>query len=99
MNRYSENEISVACAIQNMWLAARAQGLGLGWVSLFDPLALAQLLAMPSGARPVAILCLGHVEEFYPQPMLEMHGWTQRQQWQEFVFENSWDNYAEEQPC
>jgi 5,6-dimethylbenzimidazole synthase len=90
---------SVACAIQNMWLAARAEGLGLGWVSLFDPLALAQLLAMPSGARPVAILCLGHVEEFYPQPMLEMHGWTQRQQWQEFVFENSWDNYAEEQPC
>ena len=43
---------SVACAIQNMWLAARAEGIGLGWVSLFDPVELAQLLAIPAGARP-----------------------------------------------
>ncbi|HEX2797694.1 MAG TPA: 5,6-dimethylbenzimidazole synthase, partial [Immundisolibacter sp.] len=47
---------SVACAIQNLWLAARAENLGLGWVSLFDPTALAALLHLPSGARPVAIL-------------------------------------------
>ncbi|XLM21740.1 5,6-dimethylbenzimidazole synthase, partial [Chromobacterium piscinae] len=53
---------SVACAIQNMWLAARAEGLGLGWVSIFDPAKLAALLSIPDGARPVAILCIGHVE-------------------------------------
>ena len=57
---------SLACAIQNLWLAARAEGLGMGWVSLFDPLALAELLGMPAGAKPVAVLCLGPVTEFYP---------------------------------
>src|SRR5690606_24339590 len=67
---------SLSCAIQNMWLAARAEGLGMGWVSLFDPLALAQLLNMPAGARPVAVLCLGPVDAFYARPMLEELGWT-----------------------
>jgi 5,6-dimethylbenzimidazole synthase len=67
---------SVACAIQNMWLAARAEGVGMGWVSLFDPEALRQLLRMPAGAKPVAVLCLGRVPEFYPRPMLEMVQWT-----------------------
>ena len=69
---------TVACAIQNMWLAARAEGIGLGWVSIFDPLELARLLGMPAGARPVAILCIGHVEAFYPRPMLEMEQWAER---------------------
>ena len=81
---------SAACAIQNLWLAARAEGLGLGWVSLFDPVALARLLCMPHGAKPVAILCLGHVEEFYPRPMLEQEGWKQGRPWHEFLFENAW---------
>jgi 5,6-dimethylbenzimidazole synthase len=67
---------SVACAIQNMWLAARAEGIGMGWVSLFDPEVLRTLLRMPEGSRPVAVLCLGHVPEFYPRPMLEMNEWT-----------------------
>jgi 5,6-dimethylbenzimidazole synthase len=67
---------SVACAIQNLWLAARAEGVGMGWVSLFDPDALRILLRMPGGSRPVAVLCLGRVPEFYPRPMLEMTGWT-----------------------
>ena len=83
---------SVACAIQNLWLAARAEGLGLGWVSLFDPDALARLLAMPVGAKPVAILCLGHVDAFYPAPMLELEGWTHARPLQEMVFDNSWGN-------
>ena len=81
---------SVACAIQNLWLAARAEGLGLGWVSMFDPAALAKLLHMPDGAKPVAILCLGHVEAFYPRPMLEQEGWKQGRPLQEFVFHNRW---------
>lgn len=83
---------SVACAIQNLWLAARAEGLGLGWVSLFDPDALARLLALPVGAKPVAILCLGHVDAFYPAPMLELEGWTRARPLQEMVFENRWGN-------
>ncbi|MDO9364987.1 MAG: 5,6-dimethylbenzimidazole synthase, partial [Methylotenera sp.] len=61
---------SVSCAIQNMWLAARAEGLGMGWVSIFDPVALGQLLNMPSDAKPIAVLCLGHVNSFYKEPML-----------------------------
>lgn len=82
---------SLACAIQNMWLAARAEGLGLGWVSLFDPAALAQLLAMPAGSQPLAILCLGAVESFYPRPMLEQEGWTRGGAVEQMVFENTWD--------
>lgn len=81
---------SVACAIQNLWLAARAEGLGMGWVSLFDPEALAELLAMPTGARPIAVLCLGPVEQFYTRPMLELEGWASRQPLHELVAENRW---------
>ena len=81
---------SVACAIQNMWLAARAEGLGLGWVSLFDVDAVHRLLGMPEGARPVAILCLGHVDAFYSEPMLETDRWASRLPLAECVFENVW---------
>lgn len=83
---------SVACAIQNLWLAARAEGLGMGWVSLFDPDELAALLAMPTGSKPVAILCLGHVAEFYPAPMLVQEGWTEEQSLQDLLFHNTWGN-------
>jgi len=69
---------SVACAIQNLWLVARAEGVGMGWVSLFDPEQLAQLLGLPSGSRPIAVLCLGRVPEFYPKPMLEETHWARR---------------------
>lgn len=82
---------SIACAIQNMWLAARAEGIGMGWVSLFDPQQLRQLLDMPDDAQPVAILCLGHVAGFYPKPMLEMEGWDTRKVLQEMLFENYWN--------
>lgn len=81
---------SVACAIQNMWLAARAEGIGMGWVSLFDPLALSQLLRIPADAKPLAILCLGKVEAFYPRPMLELEGWAKRQSLHDLVSENTW---------
>ncbi len=82
---------SLACAIQNLWLTARAEGLGMGWVSLFDPDALAALLGMPDGAKPVAILCLGPVQEFYPAPMLALEGWTTPRPLHELVFENAWE--------
>lgn len=81
---------SLACAIQNLWLAARAEGLGMGWVSFFDPARLAELLEIPAGAKPVAILCLGHVDAFYPRPMLELAGWERRRALEDLVFENRW---------
>ncbi|TSA52381.1 MAG: 5,6-dimethylbenzimidazole synthase [Nitrosomonadaceae bacterium] len=81
---------SVACAIQNLWLAARAEGIGMGWVSLFDPDQLRLALNMPADAKPVALLCLGHVEAFYQKPMLELEGWAARQKLQDVVYENTW---------
>lgn len=81
---------SVACAIQNLWLAARAEGLGMGWVSLFDPLKLAALLGIPSGGKPVAIICLGPVPEFYAAPMLQLEGWRTPQPLSEMLSENGW---------
>lgn len=81
---------SASCAIQNLWLAARAEGLGMGWVSLFEPLDLARALALPEGATPIAVLCLGPVPGFYPAPMLAQQGWAQREDLAALVFENCW---------
>jgi 5,6-dimethylbenzimidazole synthase len=85
---------SLSCAIQNIWLTARAEGIGMGWVSLFEPEALKTALAMPKDSHPVAILCLGHVDAFYDKPMLEQQGWAKRQNLNDLLFENSWNT-----PC
>lgn len=82
---------SVSCAIQNLWLAARSEGLGMGWVSLFDPQCLAGLLSMPADAEPVAIICLGPVPDFPDRPALELDGWALARPLAEFVAENSWE--------
>ncbi|MEQ9724831.1 5,6-dimethylbenzimidazole synthase [Pseudomonas sp. WHRI 8822A] len=84
---------SLSCAIQNLWLAARAEGLGMGWVSLFDPVALAELLGMPPGSKPVAVLCLGPVQAFYPAPMLVQEGWAQVRPLSELLFQDRWENH------
>ncbi|XXF10612.1 5,6-dimethylbenzimidazole synthase [Pseudomonas sp. D1-3] len=84
---------SLSCAIQNLWLAARAEGLGMGWVSLFDPVALAELLGMPPGSKPVAVLCLGPVQAFYPAPMLAQEGWAQVRPLHELLFQDRWDHH------
>jgi 5,6-dimethylbenzimidazole synthase len=81
---------SAACAIQNLWLAARAEGLGMGWVSMFCSQALAQLMQMPEGSQPIAILCLGPVESFYDQPMLQAEKWAHRAELVDMVFEDTW---------
>lgn len=85
---------SVSCAIQNLWLAARAEGLGMGWVSIFDPRRLERLLDMPEGAEAVAILCLGPVPEFPDRPQLELDSWTVGRPLSEFVSENRWPSPA-----
>ena len=65
----------------------------MGWVSLFEPESLKQLLNMPSDSHPIAILCLGHVDSFYEKPMLS-ENWTSAQTIEHFIYENQW-----EQPC
>jgi 5,6-dimethylbenzimidazole synthase len=69
---------SAVCAVQNLWLAARAEGIGVGWVSILDPEALKTLLGIPPHMVLVAYLCLGYVEGFQPRPELERLGWEQR---------------------
>lgn len=81
---------SAACAIQNLWLAARAEGLGMGWVSLFDPAEVARLLGLPPGAEPIALLCLGPVHAFYDEPMLQRERWARRQALPALVFDDRW---------
>lgn len=81
---------SAACAIQNMWLLARAEGIGLGWVSFFDPEAVARLIEMPEGARPLAILCIGPAVEFPPQPLLQTAGWGKRLPLDQVLYEERW---------
>lgn len=86
---------SAACAIQNLWLAARAEGLGMGWVSMFDPAPVAQLLGMPAGAEPIALLCIGPVPAFYDEPMLQQERWAQRCPLDELLFEDRWGQALE----
>ncbi len=81
---------SVSCAIQNMWLAARAENLGMGWVSFFEPQDVADLLACPKGAKPIALLCLGPVKIFYDKPMLESEGWREREEIETVLAENQY---------
>ncbi len=69
---------STVCAVQNFWLAARAEGIGVGWVSIIDAQALKGLLNIPDHVVPVAYLCVGHVSEFAPRPDLELNGWGSR---------------------
>lgn len=83
---------SVSCAIQNIWLAARAEGIGMGWVSMFDPIKLSELLNIPSGAKPIAILCLGYVNTFYKAPMLVEEGWKTEKPLADMLMENSWQD-------
>jgi len=85
---------SMACAIQNLWLAARAEGLGMGWVSLFEPQALAELLGMPPGSKPLAVLCLGPVTAFYDAPMLVQQGWAEPRPLSELLFQDQWGTHA-----
>jgi len=84
---------SCACAIQNMWLAARAENLGLGWVSFFNPKTVSTLLKCPDTANPLAILCLGPVEEFPPAPLMTLAGWREGKSLDTILYT---DHYGEE---
>lgn len=82
---------SVCCAIQNLWLAARTEGLGLGWVSILSNEILKQILELPEHVVPVAYLCLGYVDEFSSKPDLEKAGWLPRLNLEDVVFFEKWE--------
>ncbi len=84
---------SAACAVQNLWLAARAESVGVGWVSILDLEALKSLLGIPAGHTVIAYLCLGFVSEFRPRPDLEEHGWERRQPLASLVHFDSWGRH------
>ena len=82
---------SVCCAIQNLWLAARTEGIGLGWVSILSNEILKKQLQLPEHILPVAYLCLGHVNEFAKKPDLETAGWLDRLELKDVVFYEKWE--------
>jgi 5,6-dimethylbenzimidazole synthase len=81
---------STCLAIENLWLAARAEGVGVGWVSILDPKAAEQLLRLPAGVQLVAYLCVGYPVEWRRRPMLEEVGWKHRERLAELVFKEEW---------
>ncbi len=87
----SETDVySTCCAVQNFWLAARAEGIGVGWVSIVQPDELKRLLEIPAHVIAVAYLCVGYVSDFSDTPDLERAGWRQRLALPELVFAESW---------
>jgi nicotinate-nucleotide--dimethylbenzimidazole phosphoribosyltransferase len=85
---------SCACAIENIWLTARGHGLGLGWVTLFDPAELADLLGLPDGVVTLGWLCLGWPDERPPDPGLERQGWSRRLPLADVVAADRWPGAA-----
>ena len=83
---------SVCCAIQNLWLSARTEGIGLGWVSILSNDTLKEALDIPEHVIPVAYLCLGHVEDFAKKPDLQTAGWLPRLELKDVVFFEKWDD-------
>ena len=86
---------STVCAVQNLWLAARAEGLGVGWVSILHPERLRELLGIPERVVPVAYLCLGYVSHFNARPELETSGWRARLPLEELIHFDRWGNGGE----
>ena len=82
---------STVCAIQNLWLAARVEGVGVGWVSIVDPTRLREILGVPASILPVAYLCLGYVDHFDAEPELERFGWETRIPLEDVI---SYDSYC-----
>lgn len=86
---------STVCAIQNLWLAARTEGVGVGWVSILDPASLREILNVPVNIVPVAYLCIGYVDHFGTEPELERSGWETRVRLEDVV---SYDQYRDQPP-
>ena len=79
---------SVVCAIQNMWLMARALNVGIGWVSIVDPQKVKEAVNAPKNSELVGYLCVGYVSEFLDEPELKHSGWNQQKYKQDVIFDN-----------
>jgi nicotinate-nucleotide--dimethylbenzimidazole phosphoribosyltransferase len=90
---------SCACAIENLWLAARAEGLGVGWVTLFPPEELAGLVGLPSGVETLGWLCVGWPDERPPSPGLERAGWSRRTPLEAVLVRERWDGTGPAAPA
>ncbi len=88
---------STVCAIENLWLAARAESLGVGWVSILDFEELKTLLRIPEHVMVVAYLCVGYVSEFGSRPDLEGRGWEDREDLARLVHFDGWGSRDEAQ--
>jgi len=82
---------SVCCAIQNLWLAARTEKVGMGWVSILSNEVLKQVLDIPEHVLPIAYLCLGHVSKFADKPDLQTIGWLPRLDLKDVVYFEKWN--------
>lgn len=97
-NSIVETDLFSTClAVQNFWLAARAEGIGVGWVSILDQDKLAKTLNLPEHVYPLAYLCLGYVSEFLDQPELQKKGWRSRLPLSDLVHGNTWGEPLTEQ--
>ena len=97
LGRHAQPQVaaySTACAVQNLWLAARAEGLGVGWVSFFAEGELAETLGLPGHLEVVAYLCVGYVTEFPPAPELVLTGWAQRRPLAWAVHDGQWGRHG-----
>jgi len=83
---------SVCCAIQNLWLSARTEGVGLGWVSILSNDTLKEVLDIPEHVIPVAYLCLGYVDDFAKKPDLQTAGWLPRLELKDVVYFEKWND-------
>jgi len=81
---------STCCAVENLWLAARAEGIGVGWVSILTIDALRRILEIPDAVLPVAYLCVGYPQEFFDEPELQRRGWAERLPLEDVIFKERW---------
>ncbi|MFC4770256.1 5,6-dimethylbenzimidazole synthase [Effusibacillus consociatus] len=90
-NSIPETDVfSVSCAIQNMWLASRAEGIAMGWVSIFKKPDIRHILDIPPHIDPIGLISLGYVDDFPPRPLLETSGWRGRIPLADLVFDEKW---------
>lgn len=82
---------STVCAVQNLWLAARAENLGVGWVSIIHHKELKKILGIPDKIVPIAYLCVGYVTHFHEKPELEKAGWLPRLPLESIIHEDRWE--------
>lgn len=87
---------STVCAVQNLWLAARCEGIGVGWVSIIKPEELSSLMGLPEGVVPIAYLCLGYTDSFAPEPELKTAGWLPQVPFGSLIYHDQWGKKEEQ---